>query len=246
MKSALDYTKSRVQAILHALEKYHQFEEIDSLHRIRVEIKKLKSVILLLGYASRKFDAHEHYLSLRNIFRKAGQIRQPSILIELMLLYGVEGMPVEQLGDARNEAGKFRADVPFYMTQVKKVGRRLKPRLKKLRKRDVAGYVKELEKFIHGSFVPRFNPRKFHTARKRMKQVVYLTGLSDRLSNVDRKFYGKMESAIGGLHDKEILLDFLAGMPRRVATAPKMVLRKQITAERRAIVAEAKAFYRTW
>jgi CHAD domain-containing protein len=243
MKTVAEYAKARVLAILHALEKYHQFQETDSLHRIRVEIKKLKSVIMLLGYADKKFDAHEHYLSLRNIFRKAGQIRQPSVLIEVMLLYGVEGMPVERLGDPQKAAGKFRADVPFYMTTVKKLAKKLKPRLKKIRKRDIAGYVKELEEFIRGTFMPRLNPGKLHTARKRMKQIVYLTGLTDRLPKEERKFYSRMESAVGVLHDKETLLEFLAGMPRGIAATQKTLLRKQIAAERKAIALEAKAFY---
>jgi CHAD domain-containing protein len=244
MRTAADYAKARVQAILHALENYHQFQETDSLHRIRVEIKKLKSVIMLLGYANKKFDAHEHYLSLRNIFRKAGQVRQPSVLIEVMLLYGVEGMPVERLGDSQKAAGKFRADTPFYMTTVKKLAKKLKPRVKKIRKRDITGYVKELEEFIRGTFLPRLNPRKLHAARKRMKQIVYLTGLTDRLPKEQRKFYSRMESAVGMLHDKETLLEFLMTMPRGIATTQKTLLRKQIAAERKAIALEAKTFYR--
>lgn len=243
MKTAAEYAKARVLAILNALEKYHQFQETDSLHRIRVEIKKLKSVMMLLGYADKKFDAHERYLSLRSIFRKAGLIRQPSVLIEVMLLYGVDGIPVQQLGDSQKAAGKFRADIPFYMTTVKKLAKKLKPRVKKIRKRDITGYVKELEEFIHGTFVPRMNPRKLHAARKRMKQIVYLTGLTDRLPKEERKFYSRMESAIGVLHDKEILLEFLTGMPRGIATKQKALLRRQITAERKAIGLEAKAFY---
>lgn len=244
MKTAAYYAKARMQAIVNALEKYHQFQETDSLHRIRVEIKKLKSVIMVLGQADRKFDAHEHYLPLRNIFRKAGQIRQPSVLIELMLHYGVEGLPIERLGDPQKAAAKFRADTPFYMTQVKKLAKKLKSRFKHVRKKDITGYVKELEQFIRGTFVPRLNAKKLHTARKRMKQAVYLTGLTDRVSKEDRKFYSRMEGAIGALHDRESLLEFLAAMPRGVATAPRMLLKKQASAARKAIAQDAKAFYR--
>jgi hypothetical protein len=243
MKTAAEYAIARVQAIVHALEKYHQFQETDSLHRIRVEVKKLKSVIMLLGYADKKFDSHEQYLPLRNIFRKAGQIRQPSVLIEVMLKYGVEGIPVERLGDTQKAAGKFRADTPFYMTVVKKLAKRLKPRLKKIRKRDIMGYVKELEQFLRETFMPRLNARNLHTARKRMKQIVYLTSLTDRLPKEERKFYSRLESAIGLLHDKETLLEFLKAMPRGIAAAQKTLLRKQIASERKAIAMQAKAFY---
>lgn len=244
MKTAAYYAKARAQAIVNALEKYHQFQETDSLHRIRVEIKKLKSVIMVLGHADRKFDAHEHYLPLRNIFRKAGQIRQPSVLIELMLHYGVEGLPIERLGDPQKAAAKFRADIPFYMSQVKKLAKKLRPRFKRVRQKEIARYVKDLEQFIRGTFVQRLNAKKLHTARKRMKQAVYLTGLTDRVSKEDRKFYSRMEGAIGALHDKESLLEFLAGMPRGVATAPRMLLKKQASAARKVIAEDARAFYR--
>ncbi|MBL7851465.1 MAG: CHAD domain-containing protein [Cyclobacteriaceae bacterium] len=244
MKTAPYYAKARVRAILNALEKYHQFQETDSLHRLRVEIKKFKSVIMVLGHSDKKFDAHEHYLSLRNVFRKAGQIRQPAVLIELMLMYGVSGLPVERLGDPKKAADKFRSDTPFFMTQVKKLGRKLRPRIKKIRKKDINGYIKELEKYIRETLVPRLNASQLHSARKRMKQIVYLTGLTDRVSKEDRKFYSRMEKDVGVLHDKETLLELLTGLPRKQdVTAAKMLLKKQVAAERKEIAAKAKAFY---
>jgi len=244
MKAMAYYTKKRVQAIVCALEKYHQFRETDSLHRVRVELKKLKSVIMVLGFADRKFDAHEHYLSLRGAFRKAGQIRQRALLAELMLSYGVEGLPLEQLGEPQRLEAKFRADIPFFIPQVEKLGKKLRPRMKKVRRKDVAGYVMELEEFIRDTFVPRLNPRRLHAARKRMKQRVYLTRFYDGLLKEDRKFYSDMENAIGVLHDKEILLEYLAGMPRGVATTSKTLLRSQIATERKAISTAATVFYR--
>jgi hypothetical protein len=129
------------------------------------------------------------------------------------------------------------------MTVVKKLAKRLKPRLKKIRKRDIMGYVKELEQFLRETFMPRLNARNLHTARKRMKQIVYLTSLTDRLPKEERKFYSRLESAIGLLHDKETLLEFLKAMPRGIAAAQKTLLRKQIASERKAIAMQAKAFY---
>lgn len=244
MKTASYYAKARIQAILRALEKYHQFQETDSLHRLRVEIKKFKSVIMVLGHADKKFDAHENYLSLRKVFRKAGQIRQPSVLMELMLMYGVTGLPVERMGDPNKAADKFRSDTPFYMTQVKKLGKKLRPAIKKIRKKDINGYVNELVKFIREALVPRLKARHLHAARKRMKQIVYLTGLTDQVSKEDRKFYSRMENDVGVLHDKETLLELLIGLPRtQEVAAAKLLLREQVTAERRDIAGKAKAFY---
>jgi CHAD domain-containing protein len=244
MKGMANYAMKRVQAIMRALENYHQFRETDSLHRIRVELKKLKSLIMLKGYADKKFNAAEHYAPLRRIFRKAGKIRQPVVLMELMQVYGVEGISRVQLGEPQRLEAGFLANIATFMSQVERSGKKLKPRLKGIRKKDVNGYVKGLEEFIGATFVPRFNYRRLHAARKRMKQLVYLARFGDPVSKEARKYYSEMEKSIGVLHDKEILLEVLVGTRKGVATASRNLLRGQVSAERKAIADAARVFYR--
>lgn len=243
MKSPGAYAKARILALVAALEKYHQFQETDSLHRIRVEIKKYKTLLLVLGFADRKFDAHEHYLPLRNIFRKAGQIRQPSVMLELMMANRLEGLPVERLGNVGKARDRFRADTPFFMTEIAKLGKRMKPRWKKLRRKDITGYIKATRKQVKNALVPRLKPAQLHTTRKRVKQLIYLGRLSRRLDAKELRFYKDLDAAIGTLHDKESLLEFLLSLPRRAVTTPIRLLRRQIAEDRKAVAALAGRQY---
>lgn len=243
MKSPGAYAKARIFAMTAALEKYHQFQETDSLHRIRVEIKKYKTLLLVLGFADRKFDAHEHYLSLRNIFRKAGQIRQPSVMLELMMANRLEGLPVERLGDVGKARDRFRADTPFFMTEIAKLGKNMKPHWKKLRRKDITGYIKATRKQVKSALVPRLKAAQLHTTRKRVKQLIYLSRVSHRLGRKELRFCKELDAAIGTLHDKESLLEFLLSLPRRTVTSPIQLLRRQITEDRKAVGTLARMYY---
>ena len=69
MKRLQRYAQTRVRRLKAALEKYHQFQELDSLHRIRVELKKLRAVIRVVSLANSKVDYHDLFLPMRPVFR---------------------------------------------------------------------------------------------------------------------------------------------------------------------------------
>lgn len=243
MKTLEAYAEARVRAILRALEKYHQFQETDSLHRLRVEIKKLKSILLILEHADKRFDAHEEYIALRNIFRKAGQIRQPAVMQELLMAHGME-VPLGRLGDSQKAKDKFRSHTPLFMTRVEKLGKRILPRWKHVRRKEISGYMKSLLKKVRKSFVPSMKTAQLHTTRKRLKKVVYLSRLTKQLSKKEVQFYASLEAAIGSLHDKQVLLEFLGSLPRREVTVQTRPIRLQVEAEREAISKLAGKFFR--
>lgn len=244
MKRTDDYARARIRAIVRALEKYHQFQETDSLHRIRLEIKKLKGTLMLLGFVDEDFDTKESYRPLRKIFRQAGKIRQPSVMMELLLAHGMEGLPVESLGDSQKAKDKFRADTPFFVTRVKKLGRRLEPRWKSVRRKHITAYVKKLQRLIRRTFVPRLKSARLHRARKRLKKAIYLSRLTDGLKRKEVEFYSSLESAIGSLHDKEILLEFLSSLPGNTVSFEVDSIQKQATAERKLIGEMSLRYFR--
>lgn len=244
MKRLNKYTHSRMKRLAAALENYHQFQEIDSLHRIRVEIKKLRAVVQAVAFADRHIDILKAFSPIRKIFRKAGQIRHPGVIRELVLVHGIEGVPPASVADLQAAQDKFRANVPFYISQVQKFDGKLAKWLKRISTEDLAAFVRKREKSVKPVFVPAFKPTRLHRARKRIKQVFYISGLVECVKPKDRKIYSRLEKAIGSLHDKEILLELLATLPG--ATDPSSVarLRRTCSEERKAIHGMAVNFYR--
>jgi hypothetical protein len=177
------------------------------------------------------------------MFRKAGQIRQASVMLDIMLAHGIEGLPIELLGDPQKARDRFRADTPFFIGEVKKLGKSMRSRWKAVRRKHISSYVIELQRRIRRAFIPGMKAALLHTTRKRLKQVVYLSRLTKRIKPKEIRFYGALEAAIGNLHDKESLLELFASVPGRTISMQGVSLRRAVAAERRQIAKAAKQFY---
>jgi hypothetical protein len=67
--------------------------------------------------------------------------------------------------------------------------------------------------------------------------------LSERITSTDLRFLKELDAAIGSLHDKELLLEFLRSLPRGTVSAEIQRLREQIVADRKYIGDLAVNYY---
>src|SRR5690348_10635786 len=83
MKSLEKYVRARAKHLKKLLNTYSESGTDETIHDIRVEIKKLKAVLQLAGSVLPRFNAHKVFVPLRDIFRKAGAIREKDITTRL-------------------------------------------------------------------------------------------------------------------------------------------------------------------
>lgn len=243
MKALDKYVKAQYQSLLVGLQQYHQFQQADSLHRIRVDIKKIKSVLLLMESSLKKYDGHEQFLPLRNIFRKAGSIRHGAVMLQLLMAHNLEGLPVAVFEDSKEHEEEFLAEVPFYIEQMTRHAEKVQQDIKSVRSKDIEKFLRKRMKMVQSKLYPVMKPRELHNVRKSIKQVVYLSDLVDQLGDKKKRFYARMEDAIGKLHDNEVLLTFLKTNPEHVDPTTVKGLRKACAADRKVIAQRAKKFY---
>jgi len=244
MKRLVKYTWTRLGRITAGLEKYHEFQELESLHRIRVELKKLRAVIKVLGSANQDVDAHNLFLPFRVIFKKSGQIRQAAVLTELMLRYGIEPVTTRSPASLKKAQDRFRADVPFHLHTVRKAGKHLARLVKRISRKDISLYVKKREKLVRRIFAPKMQASKFHLARKHIKQVFYLTGLAPVISSKERVKYSRMEKIIGAIHDKELLMAYLQKHSSGVDGMKIAALKRSCMSDHQSLKRLIHSFYR--
>lgn len=244
MKRLVKYTWTRLGRITAGLEKYHEFQQMESLHRIRVELKKLRAVIKVVGASNRDVDAHKVFLPFRKIFKKSGQIRQASVLTELMLRYGIEPVPTASPAALKNAQDQFRTAVPFHLQTVRRLEKQLTRLVRDISRKDVRRYVQKREKLIRKILIPEMQVAKLHLARKHMKQVFYLTGVSPVIVPEDRMAYSRMEKIIGAIHDKELLITHLQKHGSGVEISKIGALKNSFEADREELGKHVDAFYR--
>jgi len=176
------------------------------LHDIRIDIKKIKAVLTLIDDSRKKFRGHRRFLPFRSIFRKADAIRQSEVLASLLTKYPEEG---RQLPQAEHPLETFESEVPTYLQTVKAQSKKLKPYLKKIKRHDIGRYLKHQYEKIESKLYPHVILKDIHKTRKSIKAVLFIAGSTDHLKKKREKFYDTLQDAIGGLHDKQLLLQWL-------------------------------------
>jgi CHAD domain-containing protein len=207
VKQLKAYANKQFKSLAEDLESYRHLQDPEVLHKIRVEIKKIKVVLNLINYALKKFKGHQHFIPFRAIFRKAGAIRQPEVLYKLLLLYQVSGIMDRQIPrsaklDKLSKA--FQKEVPLSIEAVKTQKKKIKKYFNQVLKDDARKYVKKKRRELERLLFPTFNKAGLHKARKICKEVVYLHWV-DNLPKPD-PFFNEVENMIGQWHDKQVLL----------------------------------------
>jgi CHAD domain-containing protein len=207
VKQLKTYANKQFKCLTENLEGYHHLQDPEVLHKIRVEIKKIKVLINLMNFCVKKFKGHQHYIPFRAIFRKAGEIRQPEVLYKLLLLYQVSGVADEQIPKSKKLdtlKAAFQKGATLFIDSVRTQKKKIKKYYDQVSKSEARKYLKTKRRELKRLLFPRFNKAGLHKARKICKEVVYLQWIdSPRDLN---PFFNEVETIIGQWHDKQILL----------------------------------------
>ena len=208
MKDLKTYATKRFKGLTDNLISYQQVEDPEVLHLIRLESKKIKSILNLLQYGIKSFKGHKHYIPFRTIFRRAGEIRQPEVIYKLLLQYQLEGITDSQIpktDQVERLTLIFRDDVPKFKSLVSTQRKRLKKYNEVLSKKKARKYITKRRLELKALLFPDFQSASLHKTRKIIKEVIFLKWIDKKSIT----FYKKIEKIIGLWHDKQVVLGML-------------------------------------
>ena len=207
MKRLKKFASKPFRALREHLKTVPVNHDTETLHQVRVDIKKIKAVLKLIDDSRKKFRSHRRFLPFRAIFRKADAIRQSEVLASLLSKYPEEGRQLPQAEHPSLEA--FESKVPNYLQTVKAQSKKLKPYLKKIKRHDLGRYLKHQYQKIESKLYPHLALKDIHKTRKSIKAALFIAGSTDHLKKKKEKFFDTLQGAIGDLHDKQLLLQLL-------------------------------------
>jgi len=210
VKRLEEYVQSEINSLINHLKDYGRHGKPDALHKIRVDIKKVKAVLGAINGCLKGFKAHKNFIPFRTIFRKAGSIREPDVLVRMLRKYKVDETVDELLpGNVERSAAAFKSDVPRFIAVVKRSTKKLKASSKQVHYHDFASYLANKKKVLKSQLYPRPKMSIIHKVRKGIKELMYLSELEEDGKKREVKFYDIMQDVIGRLHDKQVLIDLL-------------------------------------
>lgn len=206
MKSLVRYARKQYRSLKGQLRSEAPQIDPELLHKVRVEIKKLKALQLAAGAFSKSYKSHKHYKPLRKIFRAAGDVRQPWLLRKKMLEYHLV-LPQEQAESM--EADHWANLFKLFRSRVKAGRRPLLEQLSRIKQRKFEVYLSRLGAELVKVLYPTIDFPRLHKIRKSMKVLVYLATAVKADQNEFIQTLDQMERLAGEHHDILMLLDLL-------------------------------------
>lgn len=207
------YIVSLLRAVEWQLNAYQKKRQPEILHRMRVDIKKIKALLSFLAkvFNDKTISASN---SLRPLFHQAGCIRELQINSKLL-----KELPQPPLGLIKKMAIKekrmteqFCVRIPAHLLQVKQFVRRLElpdelPKRKKIKKYFKKKIKKALKELNLGE------RDSLHRFRMEIKKLMYVhKALPRRLRasiTLDEKYIDRVQKKAGDWHDAETVIKFL-------------------------------------
>jgi CHAD domain-containing protein len=191
--------------------------EEESLHRLRLAVKKIKAFARLLAACSNDHAAKDIHL-LKKMFRQAGTIRDAGN--HLQLLGHFQGAPEsykrEQDQLKATASAQFVHDIGEYRRLGKTARRRLSADIRSIRTSCIKDWY--AAQLVKTGVLLTASGDRLHKARKLIKELLYVekllpSGLADELS-LDREYLDKLQDAIGKWHDAALVAGAWAGKDR--------------------------------
>lgn len=232
MKVLTRYAKKRLKQIRILLNSFPESNDPEMLHRMRLEIKKIKTLLCLIQYNNKSFKARSSFIPFRTIFRACEKIREPQILYTLVVKFTGN----TELG-APNLSGpiqQFTDEIPANLRNVKKQERILIKEIEKVKSHTYKRYLRKKTKELKLALLPTFKVVNLHTTRKVIKEIYYLLCINNNKKSID-PFFKQSDSLIGAWHDKAIVIQTI-----RKSNPPQTDLIKILQQEKRADIANLK------
>lgn len=238
-KKAVIYLHKRWSRIIKHLYAFSENKDLEDLHQLRVEIKKTKALLNLLGNCSKNADFSGDLVAIKRIFRCAGKIRNAQINATLINRY----KPINK--EFINEQHKIIADKSKTLDLETNMYAKIHMSLYHDILEKVHGiknecilrlYKKCIKKLSHSFADPNNNPFKLHESRKRIKRLIYMYALvNNRLKRklrINILYLRELETMIGKWHDSVVAFELFSESPinKQLSLKPKRQVKKMLNA----------------
>jgi CHAD domain-containing protein len=207
IKNELKYIDKEWDEMNRRLKAFLETGDQEDLHKFRVQIKKLRAMLVLFENTSKQNGLLKQFKPVRKIFKHAGNIRNAHINLELTEKYDLKNERFEagQLQIIEQGTREFRSKGEDFIRDIDSAHKHLKKKLQKVNDKLIAGYYESQLNQIAANLAVSGFTEDMHTNRKLIKILVYNHKLAGKALNGGLPFnvdyLDKLQEAIGKWHD---------------------------------------------
>lgn len=214
MKKALNKLFKKMKKPVETFIKSGDQEE---LHAFRVQVKKLKAMLILYSAESKNQDLLKDFKPVKTVFKKAGEIRNAHINLKLAEKYNLDDADFRNQQQKMLDEGmeKFKNEGKKKLKSVKKAHVVLQNKLHRLPNKSIRKFYQEKVEAIDRFFSGLVFNEELHNARKNIKLLLYNQKIAAEAIrhkiNLNEDYLDDLQNAIGEWHDHNLAIETLAG-----------------------------------
>lgn len=204
------------------------------LHRMRVELKKIKALLKLHEKLGGKAAPESGMKALQKVFSQAGDIRNAQVSAQLLKHHhgGSAKFFTEQRKQVAHKAKKFVSETEHNMGKLTELKMSIWKNFRNIPSNDLTRSFNRQLKKAGACFSPRLKVKELHNARKLIKRIVYTYNALNKKTaeqlHLNTDYLHNLENQIGKWHDVEVTQDLLKKQaPQQKAALTKLNGQKQ-------------------
>jgi CHAD domain-containing protein len=212
------YFKERVVAINTLIKMPQSNYSTGDFHALRVEIKKVKALLILVENCNKEFDHRSFSKPFNTIFKAAGKVRELQVERSILKKYYAGSMFNEYLLHLKKTERKSKTDF-FSVLKVHpkiKIPNEIVHAIKKINERKLSLYFKNGKKEIRELLkIKKIKSKKAHEVRRQLKVLFYNEkSVNSSGKGASLKKQEEFQELLGKWHDYQVIQKHLKSESR--------------------------------
>ena len=198
-----------------SLKAYLKKEQPEDLHHFRVQVKKIRAFLILSESTEHHPKLTKHFKPVKRIFKKAGNIRNAYMNLELGKTYKIKNTAYinHQQGLQSQISAKFKANSHKNLKKINDVHKVIAGKIKTINDVHINLFYQNRLQLIADSLTGvQFN-EQLHTNRKLLKILIYNYKLTHPViaTGFNERYLEQVQAAIGNWHDHVQAIELFSG-----------------------------------
>ena len=200
------FLRKRGDNMMHHLSEFKRVQDPESLHQLRVEVKKLKGFLALSGYCTAKQKLTPE---AKHVFKQAGAIREAHLNLEFIKQnqLRVPQFKNEQESTVLKQSREFSSAAKAYRKTIQKNINDITGKLKPIPDKCIAGWYKKNIATLSDVF-ETLATSEIHEGRKKIKNLLHVYSMLDKTMAASLKlnieYLEQLQEAVGKWHDVDV------------------------------------------
>lgn len=202
-----DYLKERITGVADNLSHFVKDQNPEALHQMRVEIKKVNSLLRLQVFANPKSKTVYCFRPVKKLFKQAGLIREAQLNLENLESIQVKDEKLELLIQTiiGKETKKFFVNAVDSEKKLKRSSEKTLKKVESVPENKALDFFRINLKFVSKNLKRRLYINRLHESRKSIKILIHIHELSPKYQigelEINWIYLDLLQDKIGKWHD---------------------------------------------